>query len=133
MQEIDMIIGKEVLKQLPGKMDAFTANSKDDNVTSNVGFIGTTIHRSYGPANDVDLSINGNSPLITTINAFLNTPLLGGMMSNGNNKVIKVQFSFLGCFLRKMIFKYLDLLDFYHYFCCEPQSPVDKLLLTFIV
>jgi len=91
MQEIDMIIGKEVLKQLPGKMDAFTANSKDDNVTSNVGFIGTTIHRSYGTANDVDLSIIGNSPLITTINAFLNTPLLGGMMSNGNNKVIKVQ------------------------------------------
>jgi len=92
MQEIDMIIGKEVLKQLPLKMDAFTANSKDDNVTSNVGFIGTTIHRSYGPANDVDLSIIGNSPLIATINAFLNTPLLGGMMSKGgNNKVIKVQ------------------------------------------
>ena len=91
MQEIDMIIGKEVLKQLPDKMDAFTANSKDDNITSNVGFIGTTIHRSYGPANDVDLSIIGNSPLISTINAFLNTPLLGGMMSNGNNKIIKVQ------------------------------------------
>src|SRR5438045_1656193 len=91
MQEIDMIIGKEVLKQLPPKMDAFSANSKDDNVTSNVGFIGTTIHRSYGPANDVDLSIIGNSPLIATLNAFLNTPLLGGMMSKGNNKVIKVQ------------------------------------------
>ena len=91
MQEIDMIIGKEVLKQLPSKMDAFTANSKDDNVTSNTGFIGTTIHRSYGPANDADLSIISNSPLITTLNAFLNTSLLGGMMSNGNNKVIKVQ------------------------------------------
>src|ERR1700733_1500057 len=84
MQEIDIIIGKEVLKQLPVKMDALTSNGKDDNVTSNVGFVGTTIHRSYGPADDVDLSIIGNSPLITTINAFLNTPLLGGMMSNGN-------------------------------------------------
>lgn len=91
MQEIDMIIGKEVLKQLPNKMDAFTANTKDDNVTSNVGFIGTTIHRSYGSANEADLSIIGNSPLVTTLNAFLNTPLLGGMMSNGDNKVIKVQ------------------------------------------
>ena len=91
MQEIDMIIGKEVLKQLPDKMDAFTANSKDDNITSNVGFVGTTIHRSYGTAHEVDLSIIGNSPLISTINAFLNTPLLGGMMSNGNNKIIKVQ------------------------------------------
>ncbi|MGZ4049505.1 MAG: hypothetical protein ACXVNN_09085 [Bacteroidia bacterium] len=92
MQEIDMIIGKEVLKQLPQKMDAFTANSKDDNVTSTVGFVGTTIHRSYGPADDVDLSIISNSPMVATLNAFLNTPLLGGMMSkNGDNKIIKVQ------------------------------------------
>jgi hypothetical protein len=91
MQEIDMIVGKEVLKLLPANMDAFAANGKTDNVTSNVGFVGTTIHRSYGAADDVDLSIISNSPLITTINAFLNTPLLGGMMSNGNNKIIKVQ------------------------------------------
>jgi hypothetical protein len=92
MQEIDMIIGKEVLKQLPEKMDAFAVNSKDDNVTSTVGFVGTTIHRSYGPADDVDLSIISNSPLVATLNAFLNTPLLGGMMSkNGDNKIIKVQ------------------------------------------
>src|SRR5450432_399539 len=90
MQEIDMIVGKEVLKQLPAGMDAFAANSKTDNVTSNVGFVGTTIHRSYGTADDVDLSIISNSPLITTINVFLNTPLLGGMMSNGNNKIVKV-------------------------------------------
>jgi hypothetical protein len=92
MQEIDMIIGKEVLKQLPEKMDAFAVNSKDDNVTSTVGFVGTTIHRSYGTADDVDLSIISNSPLVATLNAFLNTPLLGGMMSkNGDNKIIKVQ------------------------------------------
>ena len=92
MQEIDLIIGKEVLKQLPDKMDAFTANSKDDNVTSTVGFVGTTIHRSYGTSDDVDLSIISNSPLVATLNAFLNTPMLGGMMSkNGDNKIIKVQ------------------------------------------
>ncbi len=91
MQEIDMIIGKQVLSLLPQKMDAFAANTKDDNVTSNVGFVGTTIHRSYGQNDNVDLSIIGNSPLVTTLNTFLNTPLIGGMMSNGNNKIIKVQ------------------------------------------
>ncbi len=91
MQEIDMIIGKEVLKLFPAKMDAYTINTKDDNVTSNVGFVGTTIHRTYGPESNVDISIIGNSPLISTLNAFLNTPLLGGMMSNGNNKIVKVQ------------------------------------------
>ncbi len=90
MQEIDMIIGKEVLKQLPQKMDALTANTKDDNVTSNVGFVGTTIHRTYGTNDVADLSIIGNSPLVATLNAFLSTPLLGGMMSNGNNKIVKV-------------------------------------------
>ncbi len=91
MQEIDIIIGKEVLAALPATMDKFTANTKDDNVMSNVGFMGSTIHRTWGQNNDVDLSIIGNSPLITTLNAFLNTPILGGMMSNGNNKIIKVQ------------------------------------------
>ncbi len=92
MQEIDMIIGKQVLTLLPQKMDAFAANAKDDNVTSNAGMIGSTIHRSYGQNDDVDLSIIGNSPLVATLNTFLNTPLLGGMMNNnGKNKIIKVQ------------------------------------------
>ncbi|MEO8712869.1 MAG: hypothetical protein ABI405_12130 [Parafilimonas sp.] len=91
MQEIDIIIGKEVLTALPAKMDTMSANIKDDNVMSNVGFMGSTIHRSYGQNDEVDLSIIGNSPLIATLNTFLNTPLLGGMMSNGNNKIIKVQ------------------------------------------
>jgi hypothetical protein len=91
MQEIDLIIGHEVLKLLPEKMDTYGVNTKDDNVTSNAGFIGTTIHRSWGTDNNADLSIIGNSPLVSTINTFLNTPMLGGMMNNGNNKIIKVQ------------------------------------------
>lgn len=89
MQEIDLIIGKQVLKLFPPKMDSFTVNAKDDDVTANVGFIGTTIHRSYGPEDNVDISIIGNSPLVSTISALINTPLLGGMMSNG--KIIKIQ------------------------------------------
>ena len=89
MQEIDIIIGKQVIGLLPNTMDTFTANTKDDNVMSNVGFMGSTIHRSWGDSDNVDLSIIGNSPLIGTLNTFLNTPLLGGMMSNGNNKIIK--------------------------------------------
>src|SRR6266700_1106484 len=83
MQEIDIIIGKQVIALLPATMGNFAANTKDDNVMSNIGFMGSTIHRSYGQNDSVDLSIIGNSPLITTLNAFLNTPMLGGMMSNG--------------------------------------------------
>jgi len=91
MQEIDIIIGKEVIGLLPATMNNLSANTQDDNVMSNVGFMGSTIHRSWGLNDSVDLSIIGNSPLITTLNAFLNTPLLGGMMSNGNNKIIKIE------------------------------------------
>lgn len=88
MQEIDLVVGKEILKLLPAKMDTMSANTAKDEVMTNVGFIGTTIHRTYGQGGD--LSIITNSPLIGTINAFLNMPLTG-MMSNGTSKIIKVQ------------------------------------------
>lgn len=92
MQEIDIIIGKQVIKLLPAKMDKYAAKTSDDNVISNVGFMGSTIHRSWGDSANADLDIIGNSPLIATLNTFLNTPLIGGIMSkNGNNKIIKVQ------------------------------------------
>ena len=92
MQEIDMIIGKQVISLLPATMNTFKASTKDDEVMSNVGFMGSTIHRSWGDSDNVDLSIIGNSPMIGTLNAFLNTPLLGSLASkNSDNKIIKVQ------------------------------------------
>jgi len=92
MQEVDIIIGKEVLKLLPPKMDTMSVNTKDDNVTANAGLIGCTIHRSYGKMDKkADLSIISNSPLVQMLNTFLNTPLMGGMMSDGSSKIVKVQ------------------------------------------
>lgn len=92
MQEVDLTIGKEVLKLLPAKMDVMEINPKDDNVASNVGFVGATIHRAYGKGGrKADISIISNSPLIGMTNAVLNTPLLGGMISDGKNKTVKVQ------------------------------------------
>jgi hypothetical protein len=90
LQEIDLMIGKEVLKLLPQKMGEQAVATKDDQVTTNTGFIGTTIHRSWGTNRKIDLSIIGNSPLVATINLFLNTPLLG-MGSDGNSKLIRVK------------------------------------------
>ncbi len=92
MQEIDIIIGKEVLKLLPTKMDSLAVNTKDDNVSSNVGFVGATIHRSYGKfAKKADLSIISNSPMVAMLNSILNAPMFGGMMKDENNKTVKVQ------------------------------------------
>lgn len=91
LQEIDIRIGQEVLKLLPPQMDTMKVNSKDDNVSGNTGFIGTTIRRTYGIATSGELTIISNSPLMGTLNAFLNAPLIGGMMTDGNSKIIRVQ------------------------------------------
>ncbi len=92
MQEIDITIGKEVLKLLPPKLDTLPAVSKEDNVTGNIGFIGATIHRSYGMGNKkATVEIINNSPLLGTLNAFLTSPLLSGLGGNGKTKVLKVQ------------------------------------------
>lgn len=90
VQEIDMIVGKEVLKLLPDKMSDQAANSKDDQVSANVGFVGATIHRDYGTTGS-QVEIISNSPLITSLNAFLNMPFVGGMMRNSTTKVVKIQ------------------------------------------
>lgn len=91
MQEIDLIVGKEVLKLLPPKMDSLTINTKDDNVSANAGFVGTTIHRSYGKfTKKADLSIISNSPMVSMLNTFLNSPMLGGMAGDANTKTVKV-------------------------------------------
>lgn len=90
--EVDLIIGKEVLKLLPPQMDTMPANAALDHVSSNQGFVGATIFRSYGKsARKADLSIISNSPLVATMNSLLNTPLMGAMMSDPNNKTVKVQ------------------------------------------
>jgi hypothetical protein len=93
MQELDLIIGKEVLKILPPKMDTLNVNTAEDNVMANSGYLGTTVTRTYGNrmAKGAEISIITNSPMISTLNALLNTPLLGGMMNNDKSKIIKVQ------------------------------------------
>lgn len=90
IQEIDMIVGKEILKLLPGKMNDTAAVTNQDEVTANIGFVGATVHRSYG-ASGSQVEIISNSPLITSLNTFLNMPFVGGMMRNSTTKVVKVQ------------------------------------------
>jgi len=90
--ELDIIIGKEVLKILPTQLEGLNSNSKDDNVTATAGFIGAMIHRSYGDTTKkAEIEIISNSPLLGTLNAFLNMPLIGGMMHDENTKILKVQ------------------------------------------
>ena len=91
LNDLDMAIGKEVLKMLPAKMDAYASNAKNDNVTANTGFAGVAIHRDYGAeAKQVRIDIIGNSPLVGSLNAILALPFVGNS-GDGTQKQIKVQ------------------------------------------
>lgn len=92
LQQLDITIGKEVIKLLPEKMDTLKANTNEDNVTGNISFVGATIHRVYGlGAKKATVEIVNNSPLLGTLNAFLTSPLLAGLGNDGKSKVLKVQ------------------------------------------
>ena len=89
MQELDIIIGKEILKLMPVKLDSLASVPKEDRVAASIGFVGTTIHRSYG-RNKAEVEIISNSPLVNSVSMFLNSSF-GGMMRDENTKVVKVQ------------------------------------------
>jgi len=91
LNDIDIIVGKEIMKLLPAKMDAMTANTKEDNVTANTGIAGVMIHRTYGTGEkNALIDIMGNSPLVGSLNAILSLPLVGNS-GDGTQKTVKVQ------------------------------------------
>jgi hypothetical protein len=89
MQQLDMKVGEEILKVLPEKMDSMSMAKQLDNVMATSGFIGTSIHREYGTVqkNKVDVDIITNSPLVASVNAWLNNPMMANM---GGRKAMKV-------------------------------------------
>ena len=90
MQELDMIVGKQVLDILPKDFNGLAADEKADQVAANVGFVGATVHRQYGDKGS-EVEIISNSPMIATLNSLLNMPVFGGMMRNSTTKVVKVK------------------------------------------
>lgn len=94
LRDLDVAIGKEIIKLLPAKMDALAANLKDDNVTgggAGVG-MGLFVQRSYGTApKTATIDIINDSPLITSLNALLAIPFIAKAANDPNQKVIKVQ------------------------------------------
>ena len=91
LRDLDMAIGKEVLKLLPTKVGTLTVNEKEDNVTGSGG-VGLYVNRHYGlDPKRASIEIINNSPLITSLNAILSMPVIGGMMRDENQKIIRVQ------------------------------------------
>ena len=91
LRDLDIQIGKEILKLLPTQLGSLAASTQDDNVNG-TGGVGLFVHRSYGTlAKRADLEVINNSPLMNGINAILSMPVLGGMMRDENQKQVKVQ------------------------------------------
>lgn len=94
LANIDAAIGREILKMLPSQMGALKADPKSDNVTGSSAGVasGLYVMRNYGAdPKKANLEIINNSPLISSIGIILNTPMMGSMMRDENQKVVKVQ------------------------------------------
>jgi hypothetical protein len=122
--DLDIAIGKEVLKMLPVKMETFAANTKSDNVTANTGLAGAIVHRDYGTEEKkLNLDIMSNSPLVGSLNAILSMPFIGNS-GDGTQKTVKVQ-GYKGI-LQKSIDSETNKTDY------TLQIPLNNTLLTFI-
>lgn len=93
LQDLDVLIGKEIMAMLPTKLGALSYNEQADNVTGGGGGIGSGlfVSRTYGEyPKSGKVDIINNSPLITSLNAILAIPFVGNS-ADGSQKVVKVQ------------------------------------------
>lgn len=92
LRDLDIAIGKEILKLLPTNIGSLLAVTKEDNVSGSGGYVGLYVNRHYGAdPKRASIEIINNSPLINSLNSILSMPVIGGMMRDENQKVVKVQ------------------------------------------
>jgi len=92
LRDLDMAIGKEILKVLPSKLGALATLEKEDNVSGSGGYVGLYVQRHYGDDTKKGaIEIINNSPLINSLNSILSMPVIGGMMRDENQKMVKIQ------------------------------------------
>lgn len=92
LRDLDMAIGKEILKLLPTKMAALNYVEKEDNLTGTGAYTGLYVQRHYGAdPKRGSIEIINNSALINSINAILSMPVIGGMMRDENQKIVRIQ------------------------------------------
>lgn len=91
MNEVDLAIGKEILKVLPAKMGQCQVVAAEDNVSFGAGgYAGLYLNRTYraDEQNHIEVQIIGDSPLLAGVNAILSLPLIGA--GDPNQKRIRV-------------------------------------------
>lgn len=91
LNDIDVAVGKEIMKIYPDKMDRYAAIPGHDDVSVNTGLTGVIVRRDYGSEGDKVLTLEtiSNSPLVSSLNAFLSLPFVGNS-GDGTQKSVKV-------------------------------------------
>jgi hypothetical protein len=90
LRDLDVAIGKEILKLLPATVVNLKADEKADNLSGST--YGLFVHRNYGAdPKTASIEIINNSPMINSLKAMLSMPLIGGMMHDENQKQVKIQ------------------------------------------
>ena len=95
LAELDIVIGKEILKKLPTELEDFSSNPDEDEVMGNaMGITGLNVNRTYSAAgndqNFVDLTIINNSPMLAGLTSFLTNPLFMNS-ADESQKSVKIQ------------------------------------------
>jgi len=91
LAEIDLAIGKEILKMLPDNISGLPYDEGNDEITGSSNSVGVFVNRMYeGEPKSINVNIMDNSPMLAGLTAILSMPLIGGMATDDSQKVIKI-------------------------------------------
>jgi hypothetical protein len=90
LNEINRVVGKEILAVLPSELNGMSMVEDADDATGvNIGFAGLFVHRSYkDEVHEASVDLVSDSPMLAGINTLLAMP--GFMTSDPNQKRIKI-------------------------------------------
>ncbi|MEO1054894.1 MAG: hypothetical protein AAFX87_29945 [Bacteroidota bacterium] len=90
LSELDVLVGKEILKKLPTSVNGMDYIPEEDNVVgSSMGFTGVFVYRFYkNDQSQVEVDLVNDSPLMASLSTFLTNPLFN--VADGSRKVIKI-------------------------------------------
>jgi hypothetical protein len=90
LSELDIVIAKLILEEIPDEWGGLTPEEDSDEYNGvSLGFTGLFVNRVYGDpyGKHIDVNIVSNSPLLGSLNAFLNNPIVAGMSGRKRIKV----------------------------------------------
>lgn len=79
--ELNNIVGKKILEQLPISMNGYSFQSENDLIVGGAGFAELLVGREYGnDEKSINITISTDSPILAATNAFLNNKMMSSVM-----------------------------------------------------